>query len=135
LRGVFFRTDFGSRHFRRDNVYGSLRGCVEKKSSDAFELICIEEECIDDNILATEDGESNLFDTKIGNPDEITHEGYGDEGCTENTTRSAMDMEVAANNVSHVYDLSDEWVRPLDNRSLWEILNDVNSYYDKVKKR
>ena len=90
---------------------------------------------MDDNILATEDGESNLLDAKIGNPDAITHKGYGDEGCTGNTTSSAMDMGVAANNVSHVYHLSGEWVRPLDNRFLWEILNDVNSYYDKAKKK
>ena len=46
-----------------------------------------------------------------------------------------MDMGIAANNVSSVYYLSDEWVRPLDNRSLREILNDVNSYYDKAKKK
>jgi len=94
---------------------------------DAFELVCIEEECIDDNILATEDGESNVVDTEIGNPDEIIHEG----GITPS---SELDMGVAANNASHVYDLSDEWVRPLANRSLWEILNDVYSYYDKAKK-
>ena len=128
LRGSFCRTDFESRHFRRDKVYGSLRGWVEKKTSDAFELICIEEECIDDNILATEDGESNVFDTEIGNPNEISHEG----GITPSPE---LNMGIAADNASHVYDLSDEWVRPLDNRSLWEILNDVNSYYDKAKKR
>ena len=98
-------------------------------------MICIEEECIDDNILSTEDGVSNLFDTEIGNPDEIAHGGYGDERCTGNPTSNAMDMGIAANNVSHVYDLSDEWVRPLDNRSLPENLNDFNSYYDKAKKK
>ena len=98
-------------------------------------MICIEEECINDNILSTEYGESNLFYTEIGSPDEITHGGYGDEGCTGNLTSNAMDMGIATNNVSHVYDLSDEWVRPLDNRSLQENLNDFNSYYDKAKKK
>ena len=130
LRGGFCRSDFESRHFRRDKVYGSLRGWVPKKNSDAFELICIEEECIDDNdsILPTEEGEDNLFNTEIGNPDDISHD-------REVTPRLEMDLGVAANNDSHVYDLSDEWVKPLDSRSLRDILNDVNSYYDKAKKQ
>ena len=46
-----------------------------------------------------------------------------------------MNVGVAAQNSEHVYDLSGQFIRPLENWSLRDVLNDVVSFYDKSKNK
>ena len=119
-------------HMRRNRVTGSLSGWQAPTNFSTSEFLSIDAEAIDsEDIDVTECliGNPDDVDSLIGNPNDDSF------SVNEEVVQFEMNKGIAASNTDHMFDLSKDMVKTLDNRTLRNILNDVSTFYEKADRK